>query len=486
MKYKNRTLLCIVTALFLIFGINLHAEPVFAVSGKSDIFVPEAVTDATSGIVEIVLSCVDESGKIYYLHQGSGFLVGGSSDSYCVITDQRLVTAGSDELLQIRKWAGLDTDASLTPQVYILLQPDIAISATITSTGTDYPYALLTPATALNDASLPRLQTISNVRKDSAAYLAGYNLDISILGQETVSPASLDFFAGQITSVQQEPLFISCNIDAKNGCAGSPLFDENGYVLGMFYQTEDGNLDILPSDTIMEVLQALNIPYLTSDPSSEYNIADPQIIDELTALLHTCQEDVTNNSASYSKKTLSAYKTAINDAMKVLNSRDATKDDYQNSIDALNSARQKLKPANFTARIAEFVLLGILIVLVFFHTRQLLKAKRLKNALHPAASNFSAYLKRLDTGETISLKKGELRIGKDAAPVDYCIKDHPAVSRYHAAIVYRSDQYYVIDNNSTNHTYLNQAPLSPQRAVALHDQDTLKFADVSLQFFSLS
>jgi hypothetical protein len=66
------------------------------------------------------------------------------------------------------------------------------------------------------------------------------------------------------------------------------------------------------------------------------------------------------------------------------------------------------------------------------------------------------FLLRVKNNERIHLKGDCLRIGTEKKSVDYCIGDNCAVSRFHAKILHKNNSYFIIDNNSTNHTYLNE------------------------------
>lgn len=210
-----------------------------AVSASSVDFLPQPVADAGKGIVRVILCCADDNGNTYYIHQGTGFLAGTNSESQYIITDNQTITASESELKQIRKWNGLSPDIKLTPQIQFLLYPDIVISANTVSTGTDFPYALLTPSAPMNSLESLKFSSISNISKKQTAYLYGYDQELSILGQTHIPDVSLAARTGAITAVEADPAAISCNIDAAGGNAGSPLLDENGCVLGMFYQNQD-------------------------------------------------------------------------------------------------------------------------------------------------------------------------------------------------------------------------------------------------------
>lgn len=65
------------------------------------------------------------------------------------------------------------------------------------------------------------------------------------------------------------------------------------------------------------------------------------------------------------------------------------------------------------------------------------------------------YLMRIKTNECMTIDKPVVRIGKDEKYVDLTIVGNAAVSRSHANIINREGQYYIIDLNSTNRTYVD-------------------------------
>lgn len=76
----------------------------------------------------------------------------------------------------------------------------------------------------------------------------------------------------------------------------------------------------------------------------------------------------------------------------------------------------------------------------------------LKGAAVPKAN---PYLVRVNTDERIMITKQNFKIGKASMGVDYTVKGNSAVSRVHAIITNKDGIYYVKDNKSTNHTFVN-------------------------------
>lgn len=79
------------------------------------------------------------------------------------------------------------------------------------------------------------------------------------------------------------------------------------------------------------------------------------------------------------------------------------------------------------------------------------------------------YLIRRKTGEVIQLNKHTFIIGKLKTCCDYTISNNNAISRLHAVIKYReaSDDYFIVDCNSTNHIYLDGRQIPAEQPVTL-------------------
>ena len=93
-----------------------------------------------------------------------------------------------------------------------------------------------------------------------------------------------------------------------------------------------------------------------------------------------------------------------------------------------------------------------------------------------------ATLTRLKTTEKVDITKQLFRVGKERSKVDYCITNNNSVSRIHADIVYKNGQYFIIDNNSTNYTFVNGQMIPAKQEVALSSGDNIKFAEEEFTF----
>ena len=76
----------------------------------------------------------------------------------------------------------------------------------------------------------------------------------------------------------------------------------------------------------------------------------------------------------------------------------------------------------------------------------------------PAAApipKVNPYLIRVNTDERIMITKQTFKIGKAGMGVDYTISGNGAISRVHAIITGKDGEYFIKDNKSTNHTFVN-------------------------------
>lgn len=100
-----------------------------------------------------------------------------------------------------------------------------------------------------------------------------------------------------------------------------------------------------------------------------------------------------------------------------------------------------------------------------------------------ANKHVSSYLIRESTQERISVDKPVFRIGKEKSYCDYFVKDNSAVSRSHANIVVRGERFYVVDLNSTNHTYVDGRLIQPQEETEIFSGTRLRLGNEEFTFY---
>ncbi len=92
------------------------------------------------------------------------------------------------------------------------------------------------------------------------------------------------------------------------------------------------------------------------------------------------------------------------------------------------------------------------------------------------------HLIRTKNNEHINLDKPVFRIGKEKSYVDYFVSDNTAVSRSHCNIITRDGQYFIVDTNSTNHTYVNGGMIQSNVETQLSHGMKIRLANEDFEF----
>ena len=92
-----------------------------------------------------------------------------------------------------------------------------------------------------------------------------------------------------------------------------------------------------------------------------------------------------------------------------------------------------------------------------------------------------AKLTRLSNNETVHIDKSIYKIGKSAT-CDFIIGGNPTISRQHAEIRARNDEFYFVDLESLNKSFINNNQALPNQEVLLSEKETIKLANEEFAF----
>lgn len=92
------------------------------------------------------------------------------------------------------------------------------------------------------------------------------------------------------------------------------------------------------------------------------------------------------------------------------------------------------------------------------------------------------YLVRKKTGQKVTIEGPVFKIGKEHNYVDYFIADNSAISRSHANIVVKGNDYFIVDTNSKNHTYVNGRMIQSNVETPLTHGSMVKLANEEFEF----
>lgn len=101
--------------------------------------------------------------------------------------------------------------------------------------------------------------------------------------------------------------------------------------------------------------------------------------------------------------------------------------------------------------------------------------------MQPVNYHFAS-LTRQVTGEKIELGKPLFVLGKNPEKSDYAVADNTNISRVHAVITMRNGRYYVMDQNSTNGTFINGRIIKAGQETEILPGDCLMLANEEFIF----
>ena len=101
--------------------------------------------------------------------------------------------------------------------------------------------------------------------------------------------------------------------------------------------------------------------------------------------------------------------------------------------------------------------------------------------MQPVNYHFAS-LTRQVTGEKIELGKPSFVLGKNPEKSDYAVADNTNISRVHAVITMRNGRYYVMDQNSTNGTFINGRIIKAGQETEILPGDCLMLANEEFIF----
>lgn len=104
------------------------------------------------------------------------------------------------------------------------------------------------------------------------------------------------------------------------------------------------------------------------------------------------------------------------------------------------------------------------------------------NASANPSQMIAPHLIRKKNNEKISINKPVFRVGKERSYVDYFIGDNTAISRSHADFIIRDGKYYIVDKNSTNHTFVNGIMIQSNVETAITHGDIIRLANEDFEF----
>lgn len=445
--------------------------------------VPSAVSDMRTGILRLEIYVRDDKGNTYSVRKGTGILSGNASNGQYVVTSDELVTVEPDVIQDVIRKNGLQPDVSLTTSVDIVLEVGTRITMKTEEAQKGEGFVFLQLERPINEVACLKLGDSQAVKENDRLFLMGYEDDGSLTEYSARNQVKL-WQKDPVVSAADEQQ-ISMDVSFRETDLGLPVFNANGYVVGMVL-SRDQVLYVKPIDRIKDVLNVLGLYYEGTDRSNHYNEVTDAISKELNDLLLECESIAVSNGV-YTEKSIDALKNAIMSGIEVTMKTDATYDDYRKAIDNLNKYKGKLHKKDYPVRVFQIVMLVLILVFAVINMRMERTIKKL-GSLSQGGSGTAGYdviyakLIRVDTMQEIPISNVIFRIGQSAQGMDYGVENNTSVSRHHADIMRKGTEFYILDNNSTNHTYVNGQQVMPGEYFRIKGGDRIRLSDVEFLF----
>ena len=100
-----------------------------------------------------------------------------------------------------------------------------------------------------------------------------------------------------------------------------------------------------------------------------------------------------------------------------------------------------------------------------------------EEALNISGAARRVYITREKNQQKMEIAKPMFKLGRSADTADFYVAGNGMVGREHAFIIQEDEHVFIKDNNSKNHTYVNDEMVRAGERVELKDQDVVRLAD---------
>ncbi len=532
MKKRLRVLIAIIAVLCMAFSM---VSSVYATEDSQ----LTAAEDPRDSILLVTLGYQDDNGNYTPYQAGTCFMV---NEEY-VVTNKHVVTMTSADLEELGDLVGVPnlkaTDDHICIKLYV--NRDMKMNATMheNANSDDMDFAALQVEGNIPNRKPVKMGDSSTVSIEAQVRAVGFPED-SISTKEYNTRDDASIVGGTISKVTEtgDVDIFEHTVPLNLGNSGGPLLDENNNVIGIntFMAGKKGYA--IQINHIKSALDAFGIPYVSGDSAAveESVEAGDDLTAERAELQSALDQAKGTDTEKCTEESVKALDDAIASAESVLKDSEATKEQLMSATDDLNIAVRGLEEKSgpsmlIIGLIAAAVIIVVVIVVIILrkpkmpktnipdasmsqgggqaHTvnnvpqnggqvygaqqqeamtqssegsgdTTLLDAGSTETTLLNATAG--AYLIRKKTGEKIQLSRQIFKIGKEKNKVDYCISGNTSVSRVHCHIVKKGSDYYIIDQNSTNCTFVNNIQSNANKETLLTDQSVVKLSDEEFEF----
>lgn len=458
-------------------------------TSESSVVLPESVSDATKGIVQVNSIYTDEAGKEYIILGCTGFLIGNTEDGEYVITTNSVVAptkATRDDAFTTIGVTQEEKDwDKINLSVKVVVEGDVSIEAEIITRSPELNIAVVklsqplynrTPLSILTSDDLGSAKPYKATEIVYALgfpYAVRYDRNTVMYDQDDVTMSS-GSIANNKTHNDIQVIEHDCLITGNN--CGGPLINTSGYVIGINEQQKDGRYYCsVDCAELVRILDALGITYskVTTSEYESMNSAKDSTVQEVAppeerSLLEQIPLSIIIICAGIVLVFIVLLIILI--VLLLGQKKNPNNDDSK----VKESKKEKEEPPRPKPVLSPD-----------YHANETLMlsgGNGNETSVLDTGSSSSMYesygtLVRKSNNENCVIDKPYFSIGKDSLHVNFCIKDNSSISRQHASIESNNGITSIKDNNSTNGTFVNNVRLIPGQAQIIQNGDLIKLAN---------
>jgi S1-C subfamily serine protease len=470
---------------------------------EKDLSPAEKLERVKSSVVQINCVYIDDDGKHHIIKGAPGTLVGKSDGDEYVITGMSSVTPGKDLKKAALKSFGVeDEDIDIVNLKYeVVVQNDIVFGADLLSSSDELNLGVFklsqalgqrTPMTLLYSESGKGFEGVEDVHAYGFPDAIVFGKNVTYYPNDRVNRIS-----GKVSNVVSEGNveWIEHNATIADSNSGGPLVTSEGEMVGLnMLKTEGAYFYSISSNSIVKVLDGLGIEYDKISIEEKQRQKEAQ---DAAVASSTAQNEVT----TVPEPSIPVWLIAVIIVLIVLvlstmmavvlmMIKKSDKPSFKERREQKKEEKERqITPEQFDSRRTS----KRSDTAVFNSNNAMDGTSVLQQTVggdtsvltpgsSPVVQGIYGSMFRKQYSENIIINKTRFVIGKDAAHVDYCIKNNGAISRQHTVLTVNGNDVYIEDLGSTNGTFVNGNKLSKSVPVLLNEGDVIRLADEELEF----
>lgn len=424
--------LCLIIGMFVVFAaIAFRFDSVKAAeTEKSEEEMMEGIKAHRGSIVRIESICWDGEAKVYCTKSFSGFVVSSDTTGIYVVTANHHLIYTSEEKEAVKTEYELENNARISEKIEVVFNGDLRVQADIVGESEQRNLTVLKLDQSVHFEHVLQFAE-KNASNKEQIFLLSYPQSLN-QGKGVFSADNVMITSGNVLNsyLSNEIIFLKHDIETDEGSVGGALLNQEGLVVGLLLTSraeKDGTA--VSCEALKSFLDTFNV---------SYQVYEKAVIEEKLPVLNIFLSVI-----------IAGLFLIV--VMQKIRGRSAQNDETEkSSSDAMRKKGKK-------------------------------KAKRSQGNPREMGENVHASLEYPAEKRLVIIRKAAFLIGR-IQEADFVISESKGISRKHAYIRFDGKNFYLMDMQSTNHTFLNGTELLPGEKKGLKDGDEIMVGKERLIF----